>query len=395
MAQRVLIGAMGNNIFADTEYEFENGQKVISNFFIHAIAELHNPDKVIVLLTDSAKEVNWEGKDKLQYWFKEQLPAVDLTSVRIEKGENEYEAWTIFNAVAEAIPENAELIVDVTNGLRSIPILMLSVIRYLQRIKNVTIREIYYCAADVVGPKVSTKPVYSVGMFNSLLDWSGGVEAFLRTGNSSQLIETIRLIGKDELGDQWNTITDHLKNLSEALDLLRVEQVMRSSDLLDRAIRNIDAQQAPDRLRPFIILLDNIRSEFSRFALQDTRNRPAIFLSKSLDLIDWYKSKKRYAEACLIAREWLVSWYAITKEKSNSFDRSVREQIIRQWNEMLESKDRNRIAQDERFPHISIWKELRTTRNDLGHPINDSPKPAPELIESINNVINRLKRLNK
>lgn len=120
MAQRVLIGAMGNNIFSDTEYEFENGQKVISNFFIHAIAELHNPDKVIVLLTDSAKEVNWEGKDKLQYWFKEQLPAVDLTSVRIEKGENENEAWTIFNAVAEAIPENAELIVDVTNGLRSI-----------------------------------------------------------------------------------------------------------------------------------------------------------------------------------------------------------------------------------------------------------------------------------
>ncbi|MFQ3672319.1 MAG: TIGR02221 family CRISPR-associated protein, partial [Aggregatilineales bacterium] len=246
---RILIGAMGNTIFADTEYQFESGQTVISNFFIHAIAEQHNPDKVIVLLTDSAKEANWEGKDKLKYWFEEQLPSVELIPIRIEEGKNESEAWAIFNAISLSIPDNAELIIDVTNGLRSIPILMLSALRYLQRIKNVTIREIYYCAADVVGRNVSTKPVYSVSMFNNLLDWANAVEVFLRTGNSIQLVETIRLIGKDELGEEWNRITGHLQDLSEALDLLRIEQVMRLSALLDRAIREINKEGAPDRLR--------------------------------------------------------------------------------------------------------------------------------------------------
>lgn len=392
---RILIGAMGNTIFADTEYQFESGQTVISNFFIHAIAEQHNPDKVIVLLTDSAKEANWEGKDKLKYWFEEQLPSVELIPIRIEEGKNESEAWAIFNAISLSIPDNAELIIDVTNGLRSIPILMLSALRYLQRIKNVTIREIYYCAADVVGRNVSTKPVYSVSMFNNLLDWANAVEVFLRTGNSIQLVETIRLIGKDELGEEWNRITGHLQDLSEALDLLRIEQVMRLSALLDRAIREINKEGAPDRLRPFIMLLDKIRSEFSRFALEDTRNRPAIFLSKCLDLVEWYKSKKRYAEASLLAREWLISWYAITKEKTNSFDKQVREQVADLLNKEVHSANRDKVAQEKRFPHVSIWEELRKTRNDLGHPINQSPKPASELVGSINEVISRLKRLNK
>lgn len=393
--QRIVIGAMGNSIFADTEYLFESGQTVISNFFIHAIAEQHNPDKVIVLLTDKAKEVNWEGKDKLKYWFEEQLPSVELLPIRIDEGKNESEAWAIFDAISSSIPDNAELIIDVTNGLRSIPILMLSAIRYLQRVRNVTIREIYYCAADVVGRDVSTKPVYSVGMFNNLLDWANAVDVFLRTGNSIQLTETIRLIGQDELGDQWNKLTRHLRDLSDALDLLRIEQVMRSSAALDRAIREINTDSAPERLRPFIILLDRIRTEFSRFALEDTRNRPAIFLSKCLDLVDWYKSKKRYAEASLLAREWLISWYAINKEKTNSFGKQERENIARSLNDEVNSANHERLTQDKRFPYVSIWEELRKTRNDLGHPINQEPQSASDLVRSIEAVIGRLKRLNK
>lgn len=387
-AQRVLIGAMGKTAFDGAEYVFQNRQSSISSYFIHALAENRNPDVVIILLTDEAKQTQWEGKDKLQDWFSSSLPQVKLVPVTIPKGGNIDEAWDIFNAIASAIPEDAEVTIDITNGLRSIPVLLLSATRYLQNAKRIKISEIYYCAFDTTEARSDPKPVYPLSLFNALLDWSNAVWTFEKTGKSSLLAEVLQQNTLANLGEDWSRISTVLVDLSQSLDLLRVESVMKLSARLNKLLKDIDTPTLSNTLRPFVLLLDEIRSQFSRFAMEDTRNpqRAGVFLRKLLDLMDWYVEHSRYSEALLLSREWFISSYMFRNGNPKFFTYKGREEAVSELNQKVQGK--SPLNDDLQF-----WKDLRSARNDLAHPFSGSPKDTDELIKQVKTVRTKLRKM--
>lgn len=140
--ERVLIGAMGTTDFPGAEYEFPDGTKVISSYFMDALLDRVRADRVIVLLTEEARAKQWEGEDKLKHWFDGKQWSLNVCDIDIPLGQNSTEAWQIFNKIAENVPPNSELYVDITNGLRSIPSLLLSAVRYLVTLRGATVREI-------------------------------------------------------------------------------------------------------------------------------------------------------------------------------------------------------------------------------------------------------------
>ncbi len=387
-SQRVLIGAMGKTAFDGAEYVFQNHQSSISSYFIHALAENRNPDIVIILLTDEARESQWEGKDKLQAWFSGSLPQVNLVPIRIPKGGNIDEAWDIFEAIASAIPEGADVTVDITNGLRSIPVLLLSAMRYLQNAKHINISEIYYCAFDTV-EKPESKPVYPLSLFNALLDWSNAVSTFEKTGKSNLLAEVLEQNALANLGENWSRISAVLVDLSLSLDLLRVESVMKLSSQLDKLLKDINILDLSNTLRPFVLLLSEIRSQFSRFAMEDTRNpqRAAIFLSKLLDLMDWYINHSRYSEALLLAREWFISSYMLRDGNPRFFSYESREKAVSELNENARNSTLS-LSDD-----LLLWKDLRNARNDLAHPFSDAPKDVDALIKQVKTLKTKLRKM--
>ncbi len=378
---KILIGAMGTTIFEGAVYDFSTGGSHLSNYFLHALSEEIHPDKVIVLLTKDARAKNLEGKDSLRAWIKN----AELVPVDIEKGSNQEEAWKIFDAIADSVPEKAELYVDVTNGFRSIPILLLSAVQYLQKAKRVQIRDIYYCAADAVGREVLEKPVYPLGLFQTLLDWANAVDSFSRTGNSVQLAD---LLENELTGVKFTNrlaLAKELRYLSLALDLVRPEEVLKSSARLVRELDKVAEQQTALEDKPFVILLNRIRDDFKPFAMEDTRNAPRteIFLNKTFSLVEWYLQKERLSDALLLVREWMLT-RMMWKDGIVGSKLYVYEERKEYETELGDMKRSESETGD-------IWKKLGKLRNNQAHagfaerpiPISDMKADAEQIIRDI------------
>ncbi|MCS7071200.1 MAG: hypothetical protein NZM00_06820, partial [Anaerolinea sp.] len=141
---KVLIGAIGLGKYDGTKYRFENETVIDADHFIYAVTQYLHPDHLIVLVTEEAKK---KALPDLREWIA--LENVPLTEIEIPNGKNRNEAWAIFNRVVakynELFPEKLgvnEVYVDITNGLRSIPVLLLSIARYLQRSRRADLKAI-------------------------------------------------------------------------------------------------------------------------------------------------------------------------------------------------------------------------------------------------------------
>ena len=116
-------------------------------------------DRVIILLTNGAKETNW-SKDitkRLNYKTKSEevylgleqvlqnmnLPC-PIETITIPDGKDEDEMWAIFNAVYETLQPNDELYFDLTHSYRYLPMLVLVLGNYAKFLKGVKVKHISY-----------------------------------------------------------------------------------------------------------------------------------------------------------------------------------------------------------------------------------------------------------
>lgn len=170
-------------------------------------------------------------------WFAgDNMLNVELIPLDIELGADKSQSWQNFSRIADAVPNEAIVSIDITNGLRSIPILMLSAIRYLQMAKNITVDQIYYAAYDTVDRDHQPKPVYSLDLFNQLLDWAMAVNIFVKYGKSDSIAEQLSQLDFDIDSTYLSNLVEILQDLSDSLDLLHVEGVMKASAELNRLI---------------------------------------------------------------------------------------------------------------------------------------------------------------
>jgi CRISPR-associated DxTHG motif protein len=378
---KVLIGAIGTSSYDQVVYEFRDGSQVPARYFIVGLAEKINADLVLVLLTEDARILQWEYKDGsgLENEFKKR--GITANPIDIPKGLSEEEAWLIFNSIADNLPEEAEVVLDITHGLRSIPFLLLLSINYLKSVKNAKIVDIYYGALEGTDKNNNVKPAYSMGNFVTLLDWSVGVSDFKRTGDlnilASLLEERQTNVRRSspnspglELPEKLKSVARWLRRVSAALDLTRPEEVMKTSHQLINEIKQAE-KEFPKWAQPFAFLLNEIVSAFEPLALDDTRNKEntKLSLDKQFKLIEWYRQKEKYLSAIILLREWITSRALYNKGDSNIFDKDKREKVDKEvFNETSEVAG-----------HI---KELTDLRNDIAHV---GMRPKPEQADALKN----------
>ncbi|NJL54072.1 TIGR02221 family CRISPR-associated protein [bacterium] len=431
-----LITIIGTNLYSKTTYAFDEQSNKPVKYFPDALAQYllgqsETIEKAFVIATEKAQNSNWSGKDQngepnLEECFRQLGIAAEVISV--PNGANQDEAWQIFDAVAEKIPEDAEVIFDITHGFRNIPMLLLAVMRYLHEAQRVSIKRVYYgayeaverprkqasqspVAAEVEEPKT---PVYELTSFVTLLDWANAVEVFNRTGNSTLLASQLRNIqdglyrannAPDQLKPKalptrLKNVADRLEKLSTALDLVRPLEVMELAHELMNQL-NAAKTEFPTWAKPFNILLEKVRETFSSLALSASKSEDAdseeVIRKKRL-LIQWYQEHGRYLAAALLAREWVVSLVIhqnglptkildtetrrATEELLNGLQRFRRDKSTLQTN--------MRIEQDV----LKVWVQIPDVRNDLAHcGMRKSPKPAENLSEIIQNIVQLIQHI--
>lgn len=387
---KVLIGAIGLGKYDGTQYRFEDGTTQEADYFLYALTRHVKPDQLIVVVTDKAKE---KALPDLREWI--ELENVPLSIVEIPNGKDRHEAWTIFNAlVAEydrLFPANVqkpEVYVDVTNGLRSLPILMLSIVRYLQRARQIDLRAIFYGAYDAVEKTDNQKPVYQLDSFITVLDWATAVDTFLKTGSSFQLAEMIdtQLIPLDGSEE----ISQALRSLSEALDLVRMLDVHRHSHTLVEAIRRIHAASLTDENRIIAELLQRLQTEFEPLAMHDPSSNLREFLKKNLKLVLWYSNRNRYQDAMLLAREWMLTYKmqhrSVQRKRNGAY--SPAEIFIRE-NRHAEEGHHQWQSREKKELHM----EINNLRNAMAHGGLHDEQTSAHTLHRINHVIAELQKL--
>lgn len=394
---KILIGALGFSDYKIYTYSFPDGHQVKSKFAVYAVAELIKPDQAIILLTEEAKTVIWE---ELQREL-DKIQGMLSRAVDIPKGKESSEFWTIFERIVQAIPSDAEVILDITLGFRSIPILVLSVVSYLQAVKGVKISGIFYCAAEAVGREIEVKPIFDLSIFTRLQNWANAIEHFNRTGDSILLSNLLQANEEfsdpsEQLPKSVKQVALALKKLSLALDFVRPDDVMKASAKLQGDLRSAERVGLP---QPFVVLLSEIRNQYGSLALHEPRNSAnrLAYLERQYQIIYWYIRHERYLAAALLAREYVVSWY-ITHQgiiDERLFQDDFRENAKRQLDMVKNQIDGGGKLNDlSLFDAVEVWKRLPNPRNDLAHAgMRTYPSNAETLANNIRDAIERMNTL--
>ena len=118
------------------------------------------------MVTKEAKAATWET-------FRTGIHAVlgfEPEKILIPNGSNSDEIGQILEKVAQRIPENAKLTLDVTQGLRHFPFIFYALVLYLKSLRGVQVRGAYYGMIEGTPPN-APKPIIDLQPLLELPEW--------------------------------------------------------------------------------------------------------------------------------------------------------------------------------------------------------------------------------
>ena len=165
-----MITVLGNGKNLNCKYTLiDNGEDNVINtkFVQEALAKtkcnnFNKEDKIVIFLTEDARNRNWECEGGL----KERLENLNIEIIEknIKDGSTEEEIFEIVKVMFDTIEDNDEIILDITNAFRYLPMLYLAVIQFSKKYKkNIVVDSIYYGkfqGEDQIAPIINVTDLY-------------------------------------------------------------------------------------------------------------------------------------------------------------------------------------------------------------------------------------------
>lgn len=272
-----LLSFLGTSNYAPVRYSLGDAISEQTPYIQGAIAHLHaaalsEPESAVrILMTEQAKIRHWDTEGGLRNELHRILPATSIEAVMIPELRNEGELWDIFDRMYEVIPHQGEVLLDITHGYRSMPLLGAVILDYARSLKNIKVRAIHYAAVEAKQDDVV--PIVDLSRLDRLFRWNRSVELFIRHGDASGLEglmgETARFASMDEKhGSSLPAERRLVSSLRQAYELLAT---VRGEDIMT-GIPFTTANRALDELEkvggfapPMLPLYELIRSRVSVF----------------------------------------------------------------------------------------------------------------------------------
>jgi CRISPR-associated DxTHG motif protein len=373
----ILISVIGTGTYQETTYQFNGKQSETSPYIIKAINDLFKPDKIFVIMTEQAETAH---KSNLEQVCK-------FETIPIKVGKNEQELWDMFHVVADIVPENQNVIIDVTHGFRSQPMLLLAIAVYLQVTKNVKIDYILYGAFDAKDEN-GVSPIFDLKPFLDLISWSFATDNFIKKGDATLLSELIINIHNqayksknDYLPKGLKSVGQKLSDMTKAFSVVRPQEILNiAKELPEKITQSYSDTDNLSKAKPFKSLLDKITEKFAKFSIDET-----VFsesgINAQAEIIQYYLDTKQYQQAVTLSRELVVSKVCSIYNFDMLTQREQAENLlnstIRNDNPFLQMTEQGKKFAD-------IWQVLGNIRNDINHAgMRENPIPASSIIQQI------------
>lgn len=210
--------------YREARYRFDDGAEIETAFFGPALARKIVPDQLLFLGTSGSM---WDNlledqikEDRLEEQRLALMEAVRQDAVTdamlaplapligerigcavtlrvIAYGRTAAEQADILRTLASAVgsEQATDVVLDVTHGLRHLPMIGLAAAYYLEHIQGVRVADIYYGALDLT--KDGITPVLSLKGLLNVMDWVQALAAYDRDGYYDPMVPLLERAGVD------------------------------------------------------------------------------------------------------------------------------------------------------------------------------------------------------
>ncbi|WP_353949163.1 TIGR02221 family CRISPR-associated protein [Sporolactobacillus sp. Y61] len=256
IGRNILFSFLGTTDYKECIYTWHGQESRPTRFVQTAIIEhlmrMFEHLEVVIFVTEDALKKNWEdgfyedeageAKRGLKSCLRT-ISGIRFKKVLIENaGQSETDHWKLFDLISSEIYPNATIYFDITHSLRPNPIVALAVINYARVIKKARYGKFLYGRLDDLSSvnhgikgsegKYGHARIIDFSPMMRLLDWTNGVDQFLRTGDAGRINDIVREIQQSgeirerplderEQLDQLQTIADSLKDAGLSLTTVR------------------------------------------------------------------------------------------------------------------------------------------------------------------------------
>jgi len=374
-----LITALGTRRYDPCRYYIEGDRgrtSSVTRFAAMGLAELAvecgQPLEIVALETARVKDS--DNHKLLHEEFEEKRSvggrAWELRVEEIPDGKDKEELWQIFETLGKHIEQGDHIIIDITNGFRSLPTVMISAAQYYLYLNKAADLKIYYGAFESVGNTQGTAgqgreggtpevPIIDITLITSISDWTYGLRLF------DEHLITLPL-------------ADQLKRtaMQEDKALCEIAQIIRSLDFYLRSALPLEAGLVASRLyskinelnEPYfkksIIgqFLSKLRDTLKGIKL-DVSEKQEIALNREellrqSELIERYLAVNDLNSAIVILREWLVSFCIWADGDQNK---------IHKWRtNSIRKKYSSKLNENKGIQNIHVFQKLRQLWEDEG-----------------------------
>lgn len=343
-----IIAFLGTEKYDPTTYYYEGAHSNPTCYLLEALACQFYPGYSIRLLC--TKEAKNQHLAALRRALGEDV-SLRLQHKTVEKIDTEKDLWEIFEVIQQQVDEGDNVVFDLTHSFRALPFLAFLAVAYLRAIRKFQIEAVIY--APYI--KHEKSEVYNIREFVDLLDWIVAAELFTQTGYATRLAELLKS------SNWWSgkAYPAELERVTAALRLARPDEAREAAFALTQSLADIEPLTLPSTQRPFGVLLERIKVEFTQIAAAAPDPNDLLQeLEQELAFVQWNVEHGQLLTAVTVAREWLVSlacWHAGWTDWIKETDRAGKEIDVPRWR----SKRRDNDASEPKKT-LGILKKLAT-----------------------------------
>ncbi|MGC8656601.1 MAG: TM1812 family CRISPR-associated protein [Thermoplasmata archaeon] len=389
-----LLTSIGTNP-QEIEYTLD-GKSEKGRFSFEALIKLLNNkiDQVVILVTEDAKPLFEEFKKE----FKNKFPRMEITSIDVKKGISPDEVKAILSNITKKIPENCDLTIDITNGLRHYPFLLFTSALYMQSFRNVIIKNIFY---SLVENKKAT--FVDLNYLLVMVNLFHAVSMFSELKNSSKLYNIL----SDNIKDpKIKKLFDKMKEFDSAFNLgLTLSTGDYAKSFVDQFYNKMDSLKELYESNPIPLLqelMDYVSESIDPYKLDksiktNTNDWKKSYrlskdeLNRQKNIIDDYIKSKHYNNAIQLMREWVISRCIYQENRNDKWldpdERKKIENLLGSLKWRLEKG----ILSGEKKELAEIWDKITSIRNMVAH--NEMNVQGNNLIDEKDKEPNLIKEL--
>ena len=177
---------LGGEVNSEYEDEYLELAQAIEDNFEYPDKEEKEEEKIAKYLTTSLKQA------LSKYLNANKLENVDCELRVIPYGENQEAQVAILEKMADCVNEKDTVSLDITHGLRHLPMLVVLSAMYLEVVKKVTIAGIYYGAEQIKNRHDKVAPALDLTGLLQIAKWVGKLNSFDNNGDYSVFTDVLK-----------------------------------------------------------------------------------------------------------------------------------------------------------------------------------------------------------